>query len=273
MKLIDTHAHLYVKQFKNDLDAVLKRANTEGVKKIYLPAIDAETHEDMLALEAAQPDFCEAMMGVHPCSINAETIDNELLTAEKYLSNRPFCAIGEIGIDLHWDKTTLPFQKQAFIKQMHWAQDLGVPIIIHARESTDVIIDILHENPWFTEGGIFHCFTGDTEQAKTVIGKGFYLGIGGVVTYKNALELVAAVQEISLDYLVLETDAPYLAPVPFRGRRNESSYVKHVAQKISEIKMVDFREVAEKTTANAEKIFSKKSVVAADLSAENHTKN
>jgi TatD DNase family protein len=259
MNLIDTHAHLYVKQFKNDLDAVLQRANTEGVKKIYLPAIDAETHEDMLALEAAKPDFCEAMMGVHPCSINAETIDNELLIAEKYLSDRPFCAIGEIGIDLHWDKTTLPFQKKAFLKQMHWAQDLGIPIVIHSRESTDVIIEILNENTWFTEGGIFHCFTGNTEQAKAVIDRGFYLGIGGVVTYKNAAEMVAAVQEISLDNLVLETDAPYLAPIPFRGRRNESSYVKHVAQKISEIKIVDFKEVAAKTTANAEKIFSKKS--------------
>jgi TatD DNase family protein len=260
MKLIDTHAHLYVKQFKNDLEAVLQRANTEGVKKIYLPAIDAETHKDMLALEAAQPELCEAMMGVHPCSINAETIDNELLIAGKYLSDRSFCAIGEIGIDLYWDKTTLPFQKQAFIKQMHWAQDLGIPIVIHSRESTDVIIDILNENTWFTEGGIFHCFTGNTEQAKAVIGRGFYLGIGGVVTYKNAAEMVAALQEISLDNLVLETDAPYLAPVPFRGRRNESSYVKHVAQKISEIKIVDLKEVAAKTTANAEKIFSKKAL-------------
>jgi TatD DNase family protein len=262
MKLIDTHAHLYVKQFKNDLDAVLQRANTEGVKKIYLPAIDAETHEDMLALEAAQPDLCEAMMGVHPCSINAETIDNELLIAEKYLSDRPFCAVGEIGIDLHWDKTTLPFQKKAFIQQMHWAQDLGIPIIIHSRESTDVIIDILNENAWYTEGGIFHCFTGNVEQAKAVIDRGFYLGIGGVVTYKNAESLVATIQEISLDHLVLETDAPYLAPVPFRGRRNESSYVKYIAQKISEIKIVDINEVAAKTTANAEAIFSKKGQLA-----------
>jgi TatD DNase family protein len=262
MKLIDTHAHLYVKQFKNDLDAVLKRANTEGVQKIFLPAIDAETHEDMLALEASQPDVCIAMMGVHPCSINAETIDNELLIAEKYLSDRPFCAVGEIGIDLHWDKTTLPFQKKAFIQQMHWAQDLGIPIIIHSRESTDVIIDILNENAWYTEGGIFHCFTGNVEQAKAVIDRGFYLGIGGVVTYKNAESLVATIQEISLDHLVLETDAPYLAPVPFRGRRNESSYVKYIAQKISEIKIVDINEVAAKTTANAEAVFSKKGQLA-----------
>ena len=258
MNLIDTHAHLYVKQFKNDLDAVLERANTEGVKKIFLPAIDAETHADMLALEALRPDLCEAMMGVHPCSINAETIDNELLIAKNYLSSKSFCAIGEIGIDLHWDKTTLPFQQKAFIEQMHWAQDLGIPIIIHSRDSTDVIIDILLENSWYTEGGIFHCFTGNVEQAKMIIDKGFYLGIGGVVTYKNAEDLVKTVREIPLEHLVLETDAPYLAPVPFRGRRNESSYIKHVAQKISEIKIVDIKEVATKTTANAEAVFAKK---------------
>jgi TatD DNase family protein len=254
--LIDTHAHLYVRQFKNDVEAVLERAHTEGIKKIYLPAIDSETHQDMLDLEAAHPNYCIAMMGVHPCSINAETIDNELVIAEKYLSDRPFCAVGEIGIDLYWDKTTLPQQKDAFIRQMHWAQDLKIPLVIHSRESTDVIIEILRDNSWYTEGGIFHCFTGNVEQAKAIIDKGFYLGIGGVLTYKNG-GLEPVIKEIPLENMVLETDAPYLAPMPFRGKRNESSYIKYIAQRISEIKIVDYKEVATHTTANAEKIFSK----------------
>jgi TatD DNase family protein len=254
--LIDTHAHLYVKQFNYDRADILKRANTEGVKKVFLPAIDCETHEAMLALEAEHPDFCTAMMGVHPCSINTETLENELKVAEKYLAERPFCAIGEIGIDLHWDKTTFEFQKKAFVQQMHWAQDLGLPIIIHSRNSMEEVIAILRENAWYTEGGILHCFTGDVVQAQQLIDRGFYLGIGGVVTYKNS-GLDAVVKAIDLKHLVLETDAPYLAPVPFRGKRNESSYVKYVAEKISEIKIVDYKEVARVTTANAEHIFSK----------------
>ena len=255
--LIDTHAHLYVKQFNHDRKTTLERARTEGVTKVYLPAIDSDTHADMLSLEAAHPDFCVAMMGLHPCSVNEADIENELKIIEKYLTERPFCAIGEIGIDLHWDKTTLAWQQKAFIQQMHWAQDLGIPIIIHSRESMDEVIDVLQKNSFYTEGGILHCFTGNIEQAKALINMGFYLGIGGVVTYKNG-GLEPVITEISLKNLVLETDAPYLAPVPFRGRRNESSYVKHVAQRIAEIKMVDFEQVGKVTSENAEKIFSKK---------------
>lgn len=253
--IIDTHAHLYSKQFSHDRAAMLKRADTEGVKKIYLPAIDSASHEAMLALEAAYPDRCFAMMGVHPCSINAD-FEKELAIAEEWLSKRPFCAIGEIGIDLYWDKTFVEQQKTAFIRQMHWAQDLGLPIVIHSREAMDVIIDILAENRWFTEGGILHCFTGNVEQAQRLIDLGFYLGIGGVATYKNG-GLEPVIRDIDLAHLVVETDAPYLAPVPFRGKRNESSYVKYVVERISEIKMVDIHEVARVTTANAEKIFSK----------------
>ena len=254
--LIDTHAHLYAKQFNHDREAALERARTEGVKKIYFPAIDSETHADMLALEAAHPDFCIAMMGLHPCSVKEADIENELKVIENYLTERPFCAIGEIGIDLYWDKTTLALQQKAFIQQMHWAQDLGIPIIIHSRESMDEVIDVLQKNSFYTEGGILHCFTGNIEQAKALMGMGFCLGIGGVVTYKNG-GLEPVITEIPLKNLVLETDAPYLAPVPFRGRRNESSYVKHIAQRISEIKMVDFEEVAKVTSDNAGKIFSK----------------
>ena len=253
--LIDTHAHLYSKQFNNDRAAMLQRADTEGVKKIYLPAIDSETHDAMLALEAAEPHRCFAMMGVHPCSIDAD-FEKELAIAEDWLSKRPFCAVGEIGIDLYWEKKFFEQQKSAFITQMHWAQDLGIPIIIHSREAMDEIIEILQKNTFYTEGGILHCFTGNLEQAYKLIDLGFYLGIGGVATYKNG-GLEPVIREIGLEYLVLETDAPYLAPIPFRGKRNESSYVKYVAQKISEVKIVDIKEVARVTTANAEKIFSK----------------
>ena len=234
--LIDTHAHLYATQFDSDREAMLKRADTEGVKKIFLPAIDSETHAAMIALEASDPTRYFAMMGVHPCSIDAK-FEEELAIAKRYLSERSFCAIGEIGMDLYWDKTFVDQQKTAFIQQMHWAQDLGIPIIIHSREATDLIISILQENSWYTEGGILHCFTGDVEQAKKLIDLNFSLGIGGVATYKNG-GLEPVIKEIDLKYLVLETDAPYLAPVPFRGKRNESSYIKHVAQKISEVKIV-----------------------------------
>jgi TatD DNase family protein len=255
--LIDTHAHLYAAQFDNDREAMLKRADTEGVKKIFLPAIDSETHAAMLALEATDPTRYVAMMGVHPCSIDAD-FEKELAVAEKYLADRPFCAIGEIGLDLYWDKTFFEQQKTAFLRQMQWAQDLGIPIIIHSREATDLIISILQENTWFTEGGILHCFTGDVTQAKKLIDLNFSLGIGGVATYKNG-GLEPVMKEIDLKYLVLETDAPYLAPVPFRGKRNESSYIRHVAQKISEVRMIDFQAVAHQTSLNAERIFSKRS--------------
>lgn len=254
--MIDTHAHLYSKQFNNDREEVLQRAITEGVTKVYLPAVDSESHERMFELEATHSDFCIAMMGLHPCSVNEETIETELKLVEKYISDRPFCAIGEIGIDLYWDKTTFEVQKKAFIQQMHWAQDLGIPIIIHSRESMDEVIDILQQNTFYTEGGILHCFTGNVEQAQKLIDMGFYLGIGGVSTYKNG-GLEPVMSTISLDYLVLETDAPYLAPIPFRGKRNESSYIKHVAQRIADIKMIDFEEVDRVTSLNAEKIFSK----------------
>lgn len=254
--LIDTHAHVYAKNFLNDVEATLQRAKDAGITQIYLPAIDLETHEVMLELEAQYPTYLQAMMGVHPCSINANYAE-EMRVAENYLKDRTFCAVGEIGIDLYWDKTFLEEQKKCFIEQMHWAQDLKIPIAIHSRESMEITISILEENKWYTQGGIFHCFTGNAEQAKRVIDLGFYLGIGGVVTYKNS-GLDVVVRDIDLNYLVLETDAPYLSPVPHRGKRNEPSYVKIVAQKIAEVKGVDYAVVAEMTTRNTEKIFNRK---------------
>jgi TatD DNase family protein len=255
--LIDTHAHLYATQFDNDRAEMLQRADTEWVKKIFLPAIDSETHAAMLDLEASDPSRYFAMMGVHPCSIDAN-YEHELAVAKRYLDQRPFCAIGEIGMDLYWDKTFVEQQKTAFVQQMRWAQDLKIPIIIHSREAMDLIISILQENSWYTEGGILHCFTGDVEQAKKLIDLNFSLGIGGVATYKKG-GLEPVIEAIDLKYLVLETDAPYLAPVPYRGKRNESSYLKHVAQKIAEVKMIHVKEVERHTTENAERIFSKRS--------------
>ena len=254
--LIDTHAHVYAKNFLNDIDAILQRSKDVGITQIYLPAIDLETHEAMLELEAKHPTFLQSMMGVHPCSINSNYAE-EMHIAENYLKDRTFCAVGEIGIDLYWDKTFLEEQKKCFIEQMHWAESLKIPIAIHSRESMEITISILEENKWYSQGGIFHCFTGNLEQAKRVIDLGFYLGIGGVVTYKNS-GLDAVVRDIDLKHLVLETDAPYLSPIPHRGKRNEPTYVKFVAQKISEVKLIDYSIVAETTTKNALKIFKSK---------------
>ena len=251
--LIDTHAHLYANQFKNDTDAMMQRAFDAGIETVFLPAIDSETHEQMLAFEKKFSKNSHAMMGVHPCSISSD-YEKELKIVEDYLAQRRFCAIGEIGIDLFWDKTFLEQQRTAFIQQMHYAEDLKIPIVIHSRESMDVVLDILSENKWYTQGGILHCFTGNFEQAQRTIDLGFYLGIGGVLTYKNS-GLDAVVEKIALNYLVLETDAPYLAPVPFRGKRNETSYVRFVAQKIAEIKNLSVDEVARVTTQNALSIF------------------
>ncbi len=251
--LIDTHTHLYADQFKNDTDAMMQRAFHAGIETVFLPAIDSETHEKMLAFEKKYPAHSHAMMGLHPCSVNADS-ENELKIVETYLAQRPFSAIGEIGIDLFWDKTFVEQQRKAFIRQMHHAEDLKIPIVIHSRESLDMVLDILSENSWYTQGGILHCFTGNSEQAQRTIDLGFYLGIGGVITYKNS-GLNIVIEKIPLERLVLETDAPYLAPVPFRGKRNETSYIRYVAQKIAEIKGISLEEVAQVTTQNAQQIF------------------
>ena len=253
--LIDTHSHLYADQFKNDSDAMMQRAFDAGVETVFLPAIDSETHEKMLAFEKKYAGHSHAMMGLHPCSVNSD-FENELKIVENYLAERPFCAIGEIGIDLFWDKTFVEQQRKAFIRQMHYAEDLKIPIVIHSRESMDIVLDILSENPWYSQRGILHCFTGNTEQAQRTIDLGFYLGIGGVLTYKNS-GLDVVVEKIPLEWLVLETDAPYLSPVPFRGKRNETSYVRYVAQKIADIKGIGLEEVARITTQNALQIFKR----------------
>jgi TatD DNase family protein len=207
----------------------------------------------MLALEAAHPGVCYAMMGLHPCSVN-ETYLEELAIVRQWLERRTFCAIGEIGIDLYWDKTHVAAQEAAFLKQVEWALEYDLPVIIHSRESTDHLLGLLAPLRSERLRGIFHCFTGDRRQAEQVIELGFLLGIGGVLTFKNS-GLDAVTKQIGLEYLVLETDAPYLAPAPHRGKRNESAYLLRVAEKLAEVKGVSLDTVSQITSQNAGRLF------------------
>ena len=251
--MVDTHCHLYSDVFAEDMEAVVNRAVEEGVERFYLPAIDSETHNAMLELETRFPGKCIAMMGLHPCSVKAN-FQAELALIEEWLGKRKFVAVGEIGLDYYWDRTFDKEQAEAFHRQIEWALQYRVPIVIHSRESMDDCIRIVQEHQKGALGGIFHCFTGTAEQARQVTDAGFYLGIGGVLTYKKST-LPDALKDIPLERMVLETDAPYLPPVPFRGKRNESSYLKYVVEKLAEVKGVTKEEVAKITTANAQKIF------------------
>jgi len=254
MRIIDTHTHLYDEQFAEDRTAMVERAIAAGVSDFYLPNVDSETIEGMLALETAFPAHCHAMMGLHPCSVKAN-FREELAIVKNWLSQRTFCAIGEIGMDLYWDKTFVAEQEEAFLTQVEWAKQYDIPFVIHSRESTDLILDLLREVRHARMRGIFHCFSGNLEQAEAAIEMGFLLGIGGVLTFKKS-GLDAIVEQIDLSYLVLETDAPYLAPVPYRGKRNESAYLTKVLERLAEIKKVSLEEAASITTANAEALFA-----------------
>lgn len=253
MKIIDTHCHLYLEEFKNDLNAVIERAKKIGVQKFFLPAIDSEVITNMLELEKNFPNECFAMMGLHPCSVK-ENYKDELKLVEQWLIKRPFAAVGEIGLDFYWDKTFSKQQFETFELQMEWALQRNMPIVIHTRNAIEEAIATI--KPFATKGlrGIFHCFNGSYENAKEIIEMNFLLGIGGVITYKNS-GLQPVIEKIDLKHIVLETDAPYLTPVPYRGKRNESSYLKFIIAKLAEIKKVTTEEVAKITTENAEKIF------------------
>ena len=253
MILTDTHCHLYTEEFDEDRERVMARAAAAGVNKFFFPAIDSSTHEKMLSLENEYPGKCFSMMGLHPCSVK-ENYKDELAIVEQYLQKRKFAAIGEIGLDFYWDKTFSPQQYEVFDMQMRWALDCNLPIVIHTRNAMQETIDAV--KPFADKGlhGIFHCFGDSYYMAAQIIDMGFFLGIGGVVTYKKAgLDLV--LDKISLEHIVLETDSPYLTPVPYRGKRNESSYLKFIAERIAEIKNITVEIVAKITTANAEKIF------------------
>lgn len=250
----DTHAHLYHKQFDTDREAMLQRAVDAGVTKFFLPNIDLESVDGMMALVEAHPDRCFPMMGLHPCSVGEDN-DVALQRIEQLLRTGPHCAVGEIGIDLYWDRTWLAQQQEVFRQQVRWARELDLPVVIHCRESFEEVMAIVEEEHAGTLRGVFHCFTGDVSQARRVIALGtFMLGIGGVITYPKA-GLFETMAQVGADHCVLETDAPYLAPVPFRGKRNESSYVPYVAARLAEATGLSVEELARITTANAEHLF------------------
>ena len=252
MRWIDTHCHLYSEEFNSDIEELIERAKGTGVDRFYLPAIDSNTLQAMLALESKHPE-CISMIGLHPCYVNA-TFEQELVIVKEWLDKRHFVAIGEIGLDYYWSTEFAAQQAVAFNQQMQWALDYNLPIVIHTRNAMQSTIDAV--KPFAAKGlrGIFHCFSGDANEAEQVVNMGFYLGIGGILTYKKS-GLPEALTNIPLEKIVLETDAPYLPPVPYRGKRNESSYIPIIAKKLAEVKNIPLEEVATVTTANAEKIF------------------
>jgi TatD DNase family protein len=251
--MVDTHCHLYLDEFKADIGEVLERADAEGINKFYLPGIDSTEIENMFLLENKFPGKCIAMMGLHPCSVK-ENYLAELAIVKDWLTKRKFAAVGEIGLDFYWDKTFTLQQYEAFRTQIDLSLQLNLPIVIHTRNAMQETIDVVKEFVPRGVRGIFHCFGGSVENAEEIIGAGFYLGIGGVLTYKKS-GLAEVLEKIDLKHLVLETDSPYLTPVPHRGKRNESSYLKYIAEKLAQIKNVSVEEVSSVTTANAEKIF------------------
>lgn len=253
MRLIDTHAHLYAEQFDDDRTEMIQRAEEVGVGQFFLPNIDHTSIAGMLALEKAYPGKCFPMMGLHPTSVK-ENYQEELAIVKDWLDKRPFVAVGEIGMDLYWDKTYVEEQKEAFVTQIGWAQEREIPIVIHSRDATDIIIEILETFPKGSIGGIFHCFGGSLDQAQRIIDLGFYLGIGGVLTFKKS-GLDKTIVSVDMEHIVLETDAPYLAPTPYRGKRNESAYIYKVAEKLAAVKGLEIEEIARITTRNAERVF------------------
>mgnify|MGYP000553011007 FL=1 len=253
LNFIDTHCHLYLKDFVHDVHEVIRTAKQAGIKKFYFPAIDSETYEAMLNLENAYPGVCISMTGLHPCSVK-ENWKSELEFVHSTLEKKAWCAIGEIGLDYYWDTSFAKEQQVVFTQQMEWALAFKRPIVIHTRNAMQDTIDMV--KPFAQKGlsGIFHCFGDSYTMATQIVDMGFFLGIGGVITYKKAA-MGEVLDKIDLQHIVLETDAPYLTPVPNRGKRNESCYIPLIAAKLAEIKQCSLEEVAMVTTANAEKIF------------------
>ena len=250
MYFIDTHTHIYLPEFDNDRDAMMRRAKEANIEIIIMPAIDSTTHDAMLTVESTYEN-CYSMIGLHPCSVNGD-YEKELGIINKHLERRKFIAIGEIGLDFYWDKTFTGQQYEAFHKQIEIALQQHLPIVIHSRNAIDECIEVVREHNGVK--GVFHCFSGDEEQARKIIELDFMLGIGGVVTFKNS-GLDKVIGEIGLSNVILETDAPYLAPVPHRGKSNEPSYIKLIAEKLSTLCNCSIEKIAELTTENAKKLF------------------
>lgn len=253
MILTDTHTHLYYETDPLKLDELMQRCMDNHVERLFLPNVDSASLGRVFSLAARYPENCFPMAGLHPCDVK-DNFKEELDRIFSQASGKKIYAIGEIGIDLYWNRSTLAWQQEAFRIQIGRAKQLQLPIVIHCREAFDEIFEVLDEQKDEQLRGIFHCFTGSSEQAERAIALGFYLGIGGVLTYKNS-GLDKVVKNISPDHLVLETDSPYLTPVPFRGKPNESSYLIHIAQKLADVKQMSLNEIAGITTRNSEKIF------------------
>lgn len=252
--LTDTHTHIYYHLGTVKLEEQIQKCLDQNINRLFLPNVDTESIKAVIETSTQYPDICFPMLGLHPCSVN-ENYKEELLSIEKAISDNKIYAVGEIGIDLYWDKSTLEWQKDAFRTQIQWAKELNLPIDIHCREAFDEIFEILEEMNDDKLFGIFHCFTGTLEQANRAIALGFKLGIGGVVTFKKSgLDLI--VKELDLKHLVLETDSPYLAPSPFRGKENESSYLYYIAEKVANLHNISIDKLAEITTQNSKEIFA-----------------
>jgi len=253
MLLTDTHTHLYYETDNIKRDGLIQRCRENSIHRLFLPNVDAASVPKVYALTEAYPDMCFPMLGLHPCDVKVGW-EQELDEIKSFHKQHKIYAIGEIGIDLYWDKTTLDIQIQAFRRQIAWAKSLKLPIVIHCRDAFEQVFDVLQQEQGEDLRGIFHCFTGTVEQAEQVVDLGFYLGIGGVVTYKNS-GLDKVVEQVDLKHIVLETDSPYLTPVPYRGKPNESSYLIYVAQKVADLHQTDLETVAAITTENSKKIF------------------
>ncbi|MDE1350223.1 TatD family hydrolase [Vibrio aestuarianus] len=252
--MIDTHAHIYAAEFDHDRDEVVQRAKTQGIEKILLPNINLDSIQPMLATEAAYPDICHSMMGLHPCYVD-ENVEQTLTVIESWFDKHPFIAVGEIGIDLYWDKTFKAQQEKAFITQLNWAKERDLPVVIHTRDSINETLQLLAKEQDGSLAGVFHCFGGSIEEAKAINDLGFHLGLGGVSTFKNG-GMDVVIPQLNLQWVILETDCPYLAPVPHRGKRNEPAYTQLVAQRVAQLTDRSLDEIQTITNLNANSLFA-----------------
>ncbi|MED5504313.1 MAG: TatD family hydrolase [Pseudomonadota bacterium] len=252
--MIDTHAHIYASEFDNDRDEVVKRALEQGIDKILLPNIDLESIEPMLKTEAAYPEICRSMMGLHPCYVDGN-VEQTLAIIRGWFEKHNFIAVGEIGIDLYWDKTFRAEQEMAFVTQLNWAKEMNLPVVIHTRDSIEETLTLLRQEQDGSLRGVFHCFGGSVEEAQAINELGFHLGLGGVSTFKNG-GMDKVIPHLDMNWVILETDCPYLAPVPHRGKRNEPAYTSLVAARVAELRGESLEVIDTLTTKNAEALFN-----------------
>ncbi|EOD9422388.1 TatD family hydrolase [Vibrio campbellii] len=252
--MIDTHAHIYASEFDNDRDEVVKRALEQGIDRILLPNIDLESIEPMLKTEAAYPEICRSMMGLHPCYVDGN-VEQTLAIIRGWFEKHNFIAVGEIGIDLYWDKTFRAEQEMAFVTQLNWAKEMDLPVVIHTRDSIEETLTLLRQEQDGSLRGVFHCFGGSVEEAQAINELGFHLGLGGVSTFKNG-GMDKVIPHLDMNWVILETDCPYLAPVPHRGKRNEPAYTSLVAARVAELRGESVEAIDAITTKNAEALFN-----------------